>query len=945
MDTISLSGPWTLRLDPDDEGYRENPSDEVDGTIYLPGTTDEYGYGDPVNERSRDHLERTHRYEGPAWYRRTVTIPDEWAGKRVTLTLERTRPTEVWLDGERLGSRVCLSTPHVYEFPTDLERGEHDLAIRVDNADESMARTGVERSHAATEHTQTNWNGIVGEIRLDASPQVRIERVRTTPNLADNTVDLAVTLDALSARPLEGTLTATARSVTDDEVHMPEPLERAISVNAAEWTDGQTTLECTYDLGPDALTWDEFSPASYNLSISLAFETDTDSGVDEYETTVGLCAFEVGGTQFAVNGRTIILRGRTDCCVFPKTGYPPTTTAEWVEHMETAKSYGINHYRFHSWCPPTAAFEAADQVGIYLQPECSQWDFGTSLVDDGDYDYYKREATRILETYGNHPSFVAFTLGNENKGDEERLNELVQQCREFDDRRLYAYGANNFLTAPRPGEADDFFITANVPEDPDADPETVARTPIRGTGHINDTPPSTTVDYEAELEAYDIPVIGHEIGQYQIHPDYDETRKYRGVLRARNLERFERSLADRFMAGRDTAFQEASGQLAISCYREDIEAALRTEGFGGFQLLGLQDFPGQGTAMVGVLDSFCESKGLLEAHEWRQFCAARVPLLSFDQYTFTTADTFVAEATFANYGPGAVTDATAVWSITAPDGTDIATGIIECETLGQGALTTVGTINEALSDVDAPAELEVTLTVSGTDEADGSAVEQTTSYPLWVYPETTESVDDAAEITVVRRFNEDAQERLDAGETVLLLPEPSALRYSLEGAFQPDFWNYEVFKQNGKPGTLGLTTDSDHPLFDAFPTEGYADWQWWSLLRHSRPMILNDAPAEFEPAIQIIDTIYRNHKLGVYAETAVGDGKLAICTLDLSHDDPAVRQFRHSLESYLTSEEFAPEASLSSGVLESLFNAGNESDGVYGDDAGAWVEFDGNTDD
>ncbi len=658
MDTISLSGPWTLRLDPDNKGYRENPPDKViDGTIYLPGTTDEYGYGEPVEEDSRDHLERTHRYEGPAWYRRPVTIPDEWAGKRVTLTLERTRPTEVWLDGERLGSRECLSTPHVYEFP-GLEPGEYDLAICVDNTDESMDRAGVERSHAASEHTQTNWNGIVGEIRLDASPPVRIEHVRTTPNVAENAVDLAVTLDAPSTDALEGTLTATARSVTGDEVHVPDPLECAVSVDASEWTDGQTTLEYTYDLGPDALIWTS-SRRQRTISPSRSRSRRTQTVVSTSMRRRPGC---VRSTPTARSFRSMAAQsscaGRTDCCVFPETGYPPTTTAEWVEHMETAKSYGINHYRFHSWCPPAAAFEAADRVGIYLQPECSQWDFGTSLVEDGDYDYYKREAERILERYGNHPSFVAFTLGNENKGDEERLNELVQHCRKFDDRRLYAYGANNFLMSPRPGAADDFFITANVPDEPTADPETVGRTPIRGTGHINDTPPSTTVDYESELAAYDIPVIGHEIGQYQIHPNYDETRKYRGVLRARNLERFERSLADRFMAGRDRAFQHASGQLAISCYREDIEAAFRTEGFGGFQLLGLQDFPGQGTAMVGLLDSFMESKGLLEAHEWRQFCAARVPLLSFERYTATTADAFVAEATFANYGPGAVTDAT-----------------------------------------------------------------------------------------------------------------------------------------------------------------------------------------------------------------------------------------------------------------------------------------------
>ncbi|GAB7017337.1 sugar-binding domain-containing protein [Halostagnicola bangensis] len=940
MQTLSLSGPWDLRLDPEREGGIEALSDdEIDGTVFLPGTTDEYGYGTEIEDRPRDHLQRTHQYEGPAWYRRTVSVPDSWANQRVRLLLERTRPTELWVDGEQIGSRTCLSTPHVYDLTGAVEPGEHEIVLRVDNTDESMDRPGIRRSHASTEHTQTNWNGVVGDLRLEATPRVRIEDIRTDPDPSDNSVDLEVALTNATTSVLDGTLTAAARSVNTDEVHVSETGACAVSIAPDDGTNpDRTTVEFTYDLGPDALTWDEFSPAVYELTVSLEETDGENTFVDEFETTFGLREFEADGTQFSINGTTVFLRGRTDCCVFPDTAYPPTTTAEWVEHMETAKDYGINHYRFHSWCPPKAAFEAADRVGIYLQPECSQWNFGTSFVDDEGYEYFKREAERILDAYGNHPSFVCFTLGNENKGNEERMDELVRHCRAIDGRRLYAYGANNFLTSPHPGAADDFFITANVPEDPEASHWDVDRTPIRGTGHINDSPPSTTVDYEKKLEPYDLPVVGHEIGQYQIHPNYDETRKYRGVLQARSLERFERSLADRYMEGSDKNFQNASGELSITCYREDIEAAFRTAGFGGFQLLGLDDFPGQGTAMVGILDSFMESKGLIEPHEWRRFCDARVPLLSFDRYTFTTGDDFTAEAALANYGPGTIADATTAWSITGSDGSELATGDSSHAEVPQGDLATLGTIDAPLDDVSAPARLEVTLEVAGRDVEDGSAVDLRTSYPIWVYPEEFESASEADEFGVSRRFDEETRERLTDGETILLLPEPSALRYALEGSFQPDFWNYEVFKRNGKPGTLGMTTDADHPLFDAFPTEEYTNWQWWSLLRRSRPIVLDDAPAEFEPLVQIIDTIYRNHKLGVYFETAVGDGKLAVCTLDLSRDDPAVRQFRHSLESYLTSDAFDPESALSTGVLDSVLNSGQDEERTYGDDAGAWVE-------
>ncbi|MCU4744631.1 sugar-binding domain-containing protein [Natronoglomus mannanivorans] len=954
MQTIPLAGPWELRLDPDDadDDWTDVSSD---GTIYLPGTTDEYGYGEETDERTRAHLARTHRYEGAAWYRRTVTIPDSWDRKRVTLTLERTRETELWIDGERVGSRECLSTPHVYDVTDEISPGECSVILRVDNDADSMDRAGINRSHAKTEHTQTNWNGAIGDLRLEATDPVWIEDVRTFPHASEQEVGLEVTLGNVTGGELEGTVTTATRSVNTDETHAVAPSEHAVTL---EGGDERTTVGLTYDLGPDALTWDEFSPAVYELDVSLAVdgnETGHENGFDhELTTTFGLRDFEADGTQFSINGTTIFLRGRTDCCVFPDTAYPPTSTAEWVEHMETAKAYGINHYRFHSWCPPEAAFEAADRVGIYMQPELSQWDNSDSLVGD-DYEYFRGEAERILDAYGNHPSFVMFTLGNENQGDEERMNELVRHCRDRDDRRLYAYGANNFLSSPHPGADDDFFITANVPNDPDASHWDVERTPIRGTGHINDEPPSTTTEYSEKLEPYDLPVIGHEIGQFQIYPDYDEKRKYTGVLEARSFERFEQSLADHYMEGSDTDFQAASGALSITCYREEIEAAFRTPGFGGFQLLGLDDFPGQGTALVGIIDSYMESKGLIEPYEWRRFCSARVPLLLFDQYTWTTSEDFEAEAQLANYGPDEIAGTTPVWSITADDGTTIDAGELSTQDVPQGELASLGTLEASLADVDAPARLEVELAF---ESADADDAELRTSYPIWVYPSsesesepgspTTEpdttpdsDVDSPLEdVTVANRFDEDTRALLDEGETVLLLPEPSALRYSLEGSFQPDFWNYEIFKRNGKPGTLGVLFDSDHPLFESFPTDDHANWQWWRLLRHSRPIVLDDAPAEFEPTLQVIDTIYRNHKLGVYVETAVGDGKLAICTLDLSDGNaPEVRQFRASLASYLASEAFDPEPAISTGVLDSLLNAGQADDRAYGDDAGAWVEY------
>ena len=97
-------------------------------------------------------------------------------------------------------------------------------------------------------------------------------------------------------------------------------------------------------------------------------------------------------------------------------------------------------------------------------------------------------------------------------------------------------------------------------------------------------------------------------------------------------------------------FFKASGALAVVCYREDIEAALRTPEFGGFQLLDIQDFPGQGTALVGILNVFMENKGMIEPEQWRGFCSETVPLFRMEKYVWTNDETLTGKVQIAHYG-------------------------------------------------------------------------------------------------------------------------------------------------------------------------------------------------------------------------------------------------------------------------------------------------------
>jgi hypothetical protein len=56
-------------------------------------------------------------------------------------------------------------------------------------------------------------------------------------------------------------------------------------------------------------------------------------------------------------------------------------------------------------------------------------------------------------------------------------------------------------------------------------------------------------------------------------------------------------------------FFYTSGKLSVQCYKEELEAAARTKRLAGYQILDIQDFSGQGTALVGILDAFMDNKG------------------------------------------------------------------------------------------------------------------------------------------------------------------------------------------------------------------------------------------------------------------------------------------------------------------------------------------------
>lgn len=924
-ETVSLEGQWRFELDRADAGLAEKWfSRSLAGQVALPGSLPAQGIGDPVttdtkwtggivdrswftapeyakyrepgNIKVPFWLQPDTYYAGAAWYQRDIDMLASWEGRRFVLFLERPHwETRVWVDSRLIGTNNALATPHEYDLGS-LSPGQHRLTIRVDNR---MVVDVGHDSHSVSDHTQGNWNGLVGRLELQVGDPVWVEDVQVYADAAARTIRIRQTLRNTTGKVAQGKV-----SLFIEPGPGAAPLSILPSGKNFNTDLATATLDDSIPLGAQAQLWDEFSPALYRLRVNVRGEVGGQAFDNDTAVTFGLRDVSTQGTQFMLNGRRIFIRGTLECCIFPKTGHPPTNVESWKRLIRTAKSYGLNNIRFHSWCPPEAAFVAADELGFYYQVECSSWANSTTGLGQGkpiDRWIYE-EADRILRYYGNHPSFLLMPYGNEPGGNYMPfLAKWVTHYKTKDPRRLYT-SASGWPQIPE----NQFHVTP--------DP----RIQAWGAGlksRINAQPPETRTDYRDYIRQRTVPVISHEIGQWCVYPNFDEIPKYTGYLKPKNFEIFRDTLQAHHLGSFARQFLLASGKLQALCYKEDIESALRTPGMGGFQLLDLHDFPGQGTALVGVLDPFWESKGYISAQEFRRFCNSTVILARLARRVFTSDQVLEADLEIAHFGPAPLPDAVTTWCLVAGSDNVCAIGRLPAKTIPVNNGIALGSVRIALTNVAAPARCKIIASLEGDRFAN--------DWDLWVYPPQVKT-QPSPDVTIVDDFDEQALAALNAGGKVLFLVPPQRVQNAAKDkvmlGFSSIFWN-TAWTRRQAPTTLGILCDPQHPALAQFPTEYHSNWQWWYLISRAGAMILDGLPVELQPTVAVIDDWVTARRLGLIVEGKCGNGKLLVCSIDLKNgleQDPVARQLRASLLSYMGTSKFDPPMELSAEQVRQL---------------------------
>ena len=916
----SLAGQWRFALDRDDAGVKESWfANDLKATtkIALPGILQTQGYGDDITAETqfvaalpRDmawyklpqyaaytkpgHVEVPYlsqpvkHYLGVAWYQRDIEIPVAWRGKRVSLTLERTRwKTDVYLDDKLIGTNTSLVAPHDFDLGM-FSPGKHRLSIRIDNR---MIYAYRPDGHGVSDGEGSTWNGIVGRIELAATSPVWIEDAQVYPSVASKSAKIKVRIGNATGSAGAGTLSvgATKAPVTWDA------------------SGGDATIDVAL---PNATPWSEFTPVLQHLTLKLSGP----SADDERELTFGLREIKVDGKHILLNGELFNFRATHDGGGFPLTGYPATDVETWKRIITICKNWGLNGIRFHSWCPPEAAFTAADELGFYLQPECGMWN---SFDPEGKMlGILNDETARLLKAYGNHPSMIMLNATNEPAGHyAEQLPTWDKKWRDADPRRLYSDGTGRW--APPPGGpgtqfAADFLVTggARGPRgwfgaDYESTLEIILRgMPMgRGAGNQKQSLPASVAT----------PCIGHEVGQWCAYPDFDVIAKFDG-------KRKYAAFADGIGSGREAymvpgnyriwrdsaeangllannkAIAHASGRFQVACYKEEIEGNLRTPSYSGIELLDLHDYLGQGGALMGLLDAFWEPKGYVEPAEFRQYSNTTVPLARLKDRVFTTADTLKAEVELAHYGAAALEHATSRWQIVDMAGKAVASGNLSTKTIPRGKNIPLGTVTADLLKLAAPAQYKLVVELIG-------ATTFRNEWNFWLYPAKLDSAV-PAEVLVTSAWPE-AEAKLAAGGKVLFVPKAADLD-SMDPKLStvPIFWNH-LMNPNGTT-FLGLLVDAKHPALAAFPSEANCDWQWVDLFADVRAVNIDALPHTLQPIVQSIDDWNRNYRLAALYECSVGEGKLMVCSFNLEVNRPGVPSLRRSILDYMASAKFKP---------------------------------------
>ncbi|KAF1301881.1 discoidin domain-containing protein [Enterococcus sp. JM9B] len=874
MENISLHGAWNYRIDQYDIGIQKKWYQEkfCSKNFNIPGTTNSNQVGDILDDNgqffTKDSvagLRESFSYSGVLWLQKEIRLPDKFQKKSLQLFIERTLGSSmVWIDSHFFGEIYSLSTPHIHKLGLirNQENGQFTVTIRLDNRDKMNIG---ERASAFSNDTQGFWNGIIGDFYF------------MKENFEDRVVDLRF-IEKNSVLVIDIQNNHKISEILD--IAIRDKYRNRIGYSVIKKYDYTSKSTLWLKLMKSEV-WTEFTPNYYDINVLFR--------EGQIKKRIGLVDLEIKNNRIYNHGKKIFLRGNLDCGVFPETGYPSMDEKDWEKILLNVKRFGFNHVRYHSWCPPEVAFRVADRLGIYLMIEGPFWLdswFDNSVGDFAEhYSFIKDECLAIIREYGHHPSFCFFAIGNELAGDFAFLASILKNNLFKSHQILTTITANTTnLKREFYEDADDFYVGVEH-----------CQKGLRGNRFLDEIVMTTNFNYDENALVVPKPIITHEIGQYASFPSLKEISKFNGYMIPINLISIQNELKRKDLLDRNEEYTYYSGMLAKECYKAEIEAAVRTNNFSGFQLLGLQDYPGQNTAAIGMVDSHWEEKGFCSSDEFCEFNQEIIPIVELKKKSFCINEILEYTIGVRNSLPFDITKDTE-FSYTLSLGENLVANkrsIAEIET-GAYKLVEQGYIN--LSSFYKHGNIEVCLDLI--IEIKGRTYRN--QWSIWIFSKNEEIILRENLIVEDDWLSPTIEEALKNGKNCIVSLNPAKHSDIFPGNYFPVFWSPVFFESKD---SCGMIIDDTHPLFNYFPTNKYLSTQWKNLLENSICF-----PAHVEKGVtELIPNFFVNERRANIEEYKIKNGNLFIHGFNLENcDSIEERAFRNAIKKYVSSNEFNP---------------------------------------
>ncbi len=866
--TLSLDGFWDFATDASGIGEAEkwyNPEVTLPKRIPLvvPGCWEAQGVGGPGNsssvtpERSIRPLRGS--YCGTAWYRKAVTLPKDWVGKQVWLKVGGVHAQGwFWVNGKYIGHNACYCGTYKYNI-TDLVNPGQRVVIAAKVRNDVPSRKGlmawIER-----------FGGLYRSMELEATPSFLIDDACAVSDLDQHRAVIHVRVRAAAGERIPSSR-AEVQVDTATLDRMPTG-----SGHAVVMLGSNSTVEVVVPVTLDPFNpWSPEAPNLYRADIVLKVDGQA---IDGWVERFGVRKWEARGGAFYLNNSPYFIRGYGDDFIYPLTIVSPASREIHREHLRLARKYGFAYVRHHTHCELPEFYEAADEVGIMVQPELPYYG-ATPSAGDPNYFKPKDDLEELYTQYRRYVSLSTYCTGNEGHLGSPLDREIYQLAKRLDPTRLVLHqdGGQNRK------DNSDFHQGPAVPWEPGS-------------------------------QDGSWPFTAHEYLNLATQEDPRLAEKYAGALQPPvTTEGFRAELARAGLTWEwGVATLEAGNQLQRVYQKRGLEQARLDPVCDGYIYWTIVDV-GSPSAQ-GLLNQFWEPKAS-EAEYIRQFNGPTVVLAKFSpkEQILRAGDDLDVEWWISAFDPEPMKGQDLAWRLE-KDGAVMLSGTMPSIDAGPGELKALGKIHCKAPETTKPAKCELVAELPGREVKN--------SWDLWIFPHRPRSAefgkglaasarlypllkerypglaraDTNFDVWLTERFDTNAAAALQQGKKVLLVALPG-----MAPGVQLGWW--AIGRQAG-------TAIARHPVFGDFPHEGFLSDLWFRLMGRGLGLT-NPALHRVEPLM--VTRGCAGYLLDVF-EANAGKGRLLASGLNLVSDSPEAVYLLDQFIRYVRSPEYQPKGTL-----------------------------------